>query len=128
MAGKQIEGYTPDFLAFWKEYPRQCANGVWTRPCKHEAFLVWLKMSDSQRNHAMYSVGQYRKTIKGGLYVAHARTWLNQRRYEDWDIPEETGEHLPGKLTSKVGQVVSYECVNINNERNRQIAALKGKP
>ena len=39
----------------------------------------------------MYSV----TFLKKGQYVQDASRWLKKGRYEDIDMPEEEGEHLP---------------------------------
>ena len=123
---KKHKDYTDDFLAFWGAYPKQLSCGVWHKPAKREAFEVWVRMTESQKAHAMYSVSRYAKTVKDGLVVAHARTWLNQYRYEDFDMPDE-GERLPESLTDKMKTVPEKPVVNFNNERNRQMKDLKTK-
>ena len=127
MARKKLEpAYTSDFLSFWFLYPQQNSNGRWFKPGKWEAFLVWFDMPEELRSHAMYSVKLYKECVKDGRYVCHARTWLHQRRYEDWDMPEEKGEHLPASMTANVLKGVP-KATDLNDARNKQIAALRNK-
>lgn len=124
---KHRKDYTDDFLAFWRVYPPQLSGRVWHKPGKRLAFEVWLEMSESQKSHAMYSIGKYAQTVKDGKFVAHARTWLNQCRYEDWDMPD-IGERLPDELTTKMKMVekLSEDDRNrkLNAERNRQMKLM----
>jgi len=111
--------YTDEFLRFWKLYPKQYHPGTntWIRPAKAEAFEQWEHLDDEDKSHAMYSVMFYRR-LKG-QYIWHARRWLRNRGFDDWDMPEEKGEHLPESMTNVV-KIVPEHHVNTNNERNRQ--------
>lgn len=115
-------GYTDEFLAFWRLYPRQLRNRIWIRPEKRKAFEVWQEMSNEDKRWAMYSVTKYKKVCSDGQYVCHAPTWLNQQRYEDWDLPNE-GAHLPAELTD-ICQPNNTE-LDTNTERTRNLRLLK---
>jgi len=68
----------------------------------------------------MYSV----QFMRPGKYVPDAFRWLRDGKYEDIDMPEEY-ETLPAELVPKM-KTVPENKVNVNNERNKQTAALKG--
>jgi hypothetical protein len=116
--------YTPEFLIFWGRYPKRLFpdKGAWLRPGKQSAMRVWATMAAEDKAHAMYSVSLWFNVRP--KYPQNASTWLNQRGYDDWDMPEPEGEHLPEEMTNVV-KLVPENKVNINNERNRQVAALK---
>ena len=74
----------PLFERFWSNYPRKIA--------KRAALLVWIKMAENERNRAIEvlpaHVRYWELTHTGPQYVPHARTWLNQGRWDDeLDLP-----------------------------------------
>jgi hypothetical protein len=71
------------FEAFWREYPRKAA--------KVAAERVWRKLRPSADMGALI-INALRQHCRqpqwqrdGGVYIPHAATWLNQRRWEDED-------------------------------------------
>lgn len=79
MAGKQ--GYPPDFVAFWGEYPRPVG--------KPAAFRAWLASADDRPpleaviaaiRHQWVALGWAEKEV---CFIPHPATWLNQHRWED---------------------------------------------
>ena len=117
--------YTNEFMQFWMAYPqvKRVVNGqvVWKRIGKNNAFVAWQYMDAEDKAHIMYAV-QFEKR---GDYGLEAANWLVQRRFDDVDMPEEEGEHLPASMTNVI-KIVPDERINTNNERNRQIKKLKG--
>jgi hypothetical protein len=118
--------YTPEFEQFWKHYPRrQNSQGAWIREGKYEAMIIWNQMCVEDRKHALYAVILYEKSRP--KLPKDACRWLKYRRYDDTDMPEEEGQHLPASMTTVLKNVANEtKPVNVNNERNRQLAALKG--
>ena len=123
--------YTPEFMAFWRVYPgryheagRPRADGGYEhywKENKRKAMQWWKKLTVYQKKWAMYSV----KFMKRGPFVPDAFRWLRDGKYEDIDMPEERPT-MPTKFLPKMKIVESAE-VNVNNERNKQITALKGQ-
>ena len=115
--------YTPDFMKFWMAYPqvKRIVNGraKWNRIGKSECAIVWEYMDAEDKAHAMYAV-QFEERSDYALEAAH---WLGRRRFDDVDMPEEEGEHLPDEMTNIMKSVPSGG-VNVNNERNRQTKEL----
>jgi len=79
--------YTGLFEQFWKSYPRKVA--------KAEARRIWtdkLKPDEELFSKIMKSLEAIKHTEwvdKETQYIPHARTWLNQRRWEDDDLPSQ---------------------------------------
>jgi broad specificity phosphatase PhoE len=75
----------PLFEQFWLKYPRKIA--------KRAALLVWLKMTEQEHELALSAIDQHcaywRAADTSIQFIPHARTWLNQGRWEDEiEIPE----------------------------------------
>ena len=72
------EGYSEDFERFWKLYDSRTGS-------KSEAYAVWnQKVSDPEA--VIAAVRPYKADCKKeDISVAHARTWLNQRRWESYE-------------------------------------------
>jgi len=113
--------YTKDFMKFWFVYPRVWNSGKhrWIREEKSNAFVVWEYMTAEDKAHAMYAV-QFEVQDK---FQVHAPRWLAERRYDDVDMPEEEGEHLPTEMKNTLRDVPSG-AVNVNNRRNKQTKEL----
>ncbi len=58
------------------------------------------------------------KNVKGDCI-----TWLNQRGWDDIELPVPSPKALPAEIMPKL-KVVESHIVNVNNERNRQIEKL----
>ena len=89
------------------------ASHSWKRKGKAEAAVVWEFMTAEDKAHAMYAV-QFEKPCKYRLW---AKKWLCERLYDDVDMPEEEGEHLPEAMTNVVKSVPEHR-ININSRRN----------
>lgn len=81
----------PDFDRFWAAYPRKVA--------KRAALLVWFKMSEQERETAILvidnHVAYWRAADTAIQFIPHARTWLNQGRWEDEiELPEPKREQV----------------------------------
>lgn len=122
--------YTPDFEQFWKHYPRRWnkdfQGGSWVKRKKPPAFWAWQKLSEEIKAKCLRIVKQIKKSEGGS--VRDAVTWINQYGWEDIEEAEEI-QHLPASMTNIIKNVTNEtKPVNISNERNRQLAALKEKP
>lgn len=79
----------PNFEQFWSRYPRKIA--------KRAALLVWLKMTEQERDTALLvidnHVAYWRAADTAIQFIPHARTWLNQGRWEDEiELPQQKQE------------------------------------
>lgn len=78
---KALTGYTPAFEEFWTCYPRHDCS-------KAEAFKAYQSATQGGTDHARIIegvrayVGHIDRNNVGLRYIAHASTWLNQRRWE----------------------------------------------
>jgi hypothetical protein len=120
--------YTPEFELFWKSYPsrwnKDFQGGSWVKRKKLPAFQSWQKLSEEIKAKCLRIVKQIKKS-EGGA-TRDAVTWINER---GWDDIEEANndQHLPTSMTTVLKNVANEtKPVNVNNERNRQLAALKG--
>jgi hypothetical protein len=72
-----------EFEEFWKAYPRKTGRLI--------AKKKWARLGTFDREAAMKKLAEYKQTFAwqqslkndGGLYIPHASTFLNQRRWED---------------------------------------------
>ena len=115
--------YTDEFEAFWKAYPKRWNQdlGCWVKRKKYPAFLKWQKLSQAIRNECL-SKAHLIKRAEGT--PRDCVTWINQRGWEDIEL--EKPEPMPAKYLPEMKKVEST-FVNVNNERNQQIAKLKAK-
>lgn len=78
------------FETFWTTYPRNANSG---KPGggapRAEALKRWHKLSAADREAALTGVANYADYCAraDAEFAAHATTWLNQRRWEDWQQP-----------------------------------------
>jgi hypothetical protein len=74
-------GYTPEFLAFWRAYPR--------KEKKAEAFRVWTELAPSTELTATILAALAWQAVSPkwredhGTYIPHPTTYLNNSRWED---------------------------------------------
>ena len=116
--------YTADFMKFWMAYPqvKRVVKGKikWSRIGKGDAIVVWECMDAEDKAHALYAV----QFVESGDFNLEAGHWLQRRRFDDFEIPEEEGKHLPQNLTSCLKSVPSAE-VNVNDRRNKNMDLLR---
>jgi hypothetical protein len=72
--------YPAGFVDFWAKYPRNAG--------KAPAAAVWSKMSEEDRTLALAAVGAFAEVWAARpkeeiSFCPYAKTWLNQRRWED---------------------------------------------
>ena len=120
--------YTDEFERFWKAYPSRWNHdlGLYVKRKKFPAFQKWQKLSQAIRNECLAKV-KYIKAAEGT--PRDAVTWLNQRGWEDFDLPgeKEKPKTLPKDLTPKMKTVQeAAKPVDTNLERTKQLKSLKG--
>lgn len=77
-----------DFEAFWAAYPKRPGNPKaparkeWERLCKRYDFPKVEVMVECARKYAAHCA----KDTRGPEFIAHARTWLFQERWKDWQV------------------------------------------
>lgn len=80
------------FEDFWNRYPRHAKNG---KPggggSRKKAKERWSSLTRAKRESALAAVDNYREWVESpeGEYAAHATTWLNEARWEQWQEPAE---------------------------------------
>ena len=111
----QQADHAATFDSFWKLYPNKTgkkpAQQAWTK-LKPEGELLNMIMSALALQRSSHDW-----TKDGGQYVPHARTWLNQNRWEDEVRDGRQDTRTSGGTPSLVDQV---------RERNRQREAERG--
>ena len=122
--------YTDEFESFWKAYParwnRDLGMGMYVKRKKFPAFQKWQRLSQAIRDECMAKV-KYIRDAEGT--PRDAVTWLNQRGWEDFELPgkKEKLQPLPRDLTPKMKQVnETVKPVDTSLERSRQLKELKG--
>jgi len=78
-----------DFDTFWATYPRGPAGKPGGDGPKKPTRTSWRRMTADQRTAALDAVGHYAAHVASadGPRAAHAATWLNQERWEQWSTP-----------------------------------------
>lgn len=97
------------FDVFWVDYPR--LHGI-TRGGKVEALKRWKDLDLEERRAAYRGARNMSRAISGGLDLLppHASTFLNQRRWEDWQEPAPCEPQTP-KRPSWVPPNAVYDFV-----------------
>lgn len=85
------------FEQFWQQYPRGPADKPGGDGPKKPAAQKWRRLSDDERAACLIAVKHYADSLKrpDAPNAAHAITWLNQERWEQWQEP---GKPTLGKL------------------------------
>lgn len=114
--------YTEEFEKFWRLYPKRWNRdlGVYVKRKKWPASETWQKLSQTIRDECM-AKARYIKATEGT--PRDCVTWLNQRGWDDIELPAPPPKALPAEITPKL-KVVDSHIVNVNNERNEQIEKL----
>lgn len=92
------------FEDFWRRYPKGRAGKPGGDGAKKPARQRWQRMTGRQRQAALRAVDHYRAHCEspGGAFAAHATTWLNQERWEQWQEPAANGNgHRPVHAVSE---------------------------
>lgn len=89
------ERVSADFQNFWEAFPRHHSTG---KPGggapKSETFKKWERLSDSDRQACLVAVVNYAaaSALPDAPYAAMATTWINQKRWQDWQEPADTSK------------------------------------
>lgn len=116
--------YTEEFETFWSLYPKRWSRdlSVYIKRKKWPAFEKWQKLDQAIRNDCL-AKARLIKATEGT--PRDCVTWLNQRGWDDIELPKPPQKALPTEITPHL-KIVDSHIVNVNNERNRQTQALKG--
>ena len=89
------------FDQFWQTYPRGKAGKPGGDGPRKPALLKWRRLTDDQRTACLDAVGNYAAHIAqpDAPNAAHAITWLNQERWEQWETPAEAGDGRRGGVS-----------------------------
>ncbi len=112
-----MTNYTPDFELFWQSYPKRWIRdlGIWVKRKKFPAFESWQKLTEEIRADCVAK----RKLIKKHEGTPRdCVTWLNQRGWDDIDLPNE-GERLPKDMTDSL-KIVKFDEVSTSDKVNRE--------
>ena len=114
--------YTPEFETFWKAYPKRWNTdiGGYVKRKKWPAFEKWQKLSQTIRSDCLAKSRLIRLTEGTPRDCV---TWLNQRGWDDIELPSPKPKALPAEITPKL-KIVKSHIINVNNKRNQQIKAL----
>lgn len=99
---KKLPHYTPEFEMFWKSYPRRRPN---PKPEAQDAFLAAIALKDPRATPetlvaaATRFAEECRRESVDPVFIPHARTWLNKRRFLDY-LAEPAREGLDSSLPS----------------------------
>lgn len=105
--------YSEPFLTFWHEYPRKVGKGA--------AWREWKKAKgDTRLNEILAGIARWRTSSlwirDGGQFIAHPRTWLSQRRWQDEPERasrlERTGADMDASAKEFLGRVFGEEAVD----------------
>lgn len=112
------------FDDFWAGYPRHPENG---KPgggaSRHLTFKRWKNLKRAEREAAMVGLRHYADDCRRpNAAVAHATTWLNQRRWEDWQEPAQP--HLVVVNGSRAGPQ-PWELLDRNDPANWRIPSME---
>lgn len=114
--------YTKEFEIFWKKYPSRWNRDLskYIKRKKWPAFETWQKLPQIIRDECLAKV-RLIKATEGT--PRDCVTWLNQRGWDDIELPSLPPKALPAEITPKL-KVVESHIVNVNNDRNEQIEEL----
>ena len=106
-------GYTGEFEAFWKTYPRKNAKAA--------AFKAWNKLSTEEKQLALTGAQRYaHDPNRVPQFTAHGSTWLNEKRWEDAPLPARSTNQQTYE------EKVAY-MVNAVNQNNQSAPSLYGE-
>lgn len=102
------------FEQFWAEYPKRPNNP------KHPAWLEWERLVKAKalpaQSEMMRAVRSYASLMRAEKiepkYIAHARTWLHQRRWEEFLEAAESVKAEAPQVPSIFGTVKNATFLN----------------
>jgi len=118
--------YTEEFEIFWKAYPARWNKNIHSmvKRKKFPAFEKWQKLDEKIRAECLAKV----KKIKYAEGTPRdAVTWLNQRGWDDIELPEEKPAPMPKQVQEMVegiGNMPKSKTIDFNEVRNKQRKGL----
>lgn len=114
--------YTAEFETFWQLYPKRWNQdlGVYVKRKKWPAFEKWQKLSQAIRNDCLAKVYLIKATEGTPRDCV---TWLNQRGWDDIELPKPPLKALPAALVPVMKTVV-FDKRSISDKANKQIEKL----
>ena len=97
------------FLVFWDRWPR--------RQAKADARRAWLKIPVCEYPAVVGGLERYRTSDqwKRGI-IPHAATWINEKRWEDEDIPQFSPvKAQTGAIHAKPGKYENIPTLEVTN-------------
>jgi hypothetical protein len=80
----EVETQENAFEVFWEQWPR--------KQQKSAALKAWLKVPISEYPSIMAGLAKWRRSDQWGRgVIPHPATWLNQKRWQDEDVPQVSG-------------------------------------
>lgn len=126
------EGVSPtaSFDTFWEIYPRHHANG---KPGggapRNKTFDKWKRLAAAERDLCLTAVANYAEASHqpDAPYVAHATTWLNEKRWDDWlepaDYSKARGPAPPRDRFADMGRSLQERVNRVKEVGGGQIGA-----
>lgn len=90
------DGYTPEYEAFWGDYPKRANNS------KARGFVAWKKLTVKQRRRAHAALPRHKATAewRRGI-IPHTSTYLNGKLWQT-DLPEDEPKNAADPMAAWV--------------------------
>ena len=110
------------FDRFWQQYPRGPAGKPGGDGSRKKAHAAWKRMSQNSRDLAHTAVLNYAAYLRtpDAPKPAHASTWLNQERWEQWQTPARP-QSRDGPTGGRPAEIGSAEW----EQRERELKAFE---
>lgn len=116
------------FDQFWQQYPRGPAGKPGGDGSRKKAHAAWKRMSQKNRDLALNAIGNYADYVKqpDAPNAAHAVTWLNQERWEQWQTPAQSSRDGPNETRRRDPLVGSDEWERRQQQQREYEEAVLG--
>ena len=110
------------FEQWWQQYPRGPAGKPGGDGSRKKAHAAWKRMSQKNRDLAFAAIANYAAYLKlpDTPNAAHASTWLNQERWEQWQTPARP-QSRDGPTGGRPAEIGSAEW----EQRERELKAFE---
>lgn len=111
--------YTEEFEKFWKAYPKRWNRdiGSFVKRKKFPAFEKWQKLSQTVRDECLAKSRLIRKTEGTPRDCV---TWLNQRGWDDIELPKPKPEPMPANVVPIMKSVPQGDTRSTSDKVNEQ--------